>query len=107
MKKSRISTQEIAEIIVERFEEMKGYTQRVEKATAKEIEVDATNVEKILSKYENLISSKIKTLEYNLERFEEVKLKNEARLPNWMLISLFASYFFLCGVIGYLIYSTK
>jgi CRISPR/Cas system-associated endonuclease Cas3-HD len=111
MKKSKISTQLLAEIIVERFDEMKGYTERIEITTSKKLKLDLEEYRNLQENYRILQQEHSKVLTQKLEqeksilkRFEELNSKNQTRLPNWMLISLLVFYLCLFAVIVYLVY---
>jgi hypothetical protein len=107
MKKNKITTQELAEIIVESFDEMKTYTNRIEKATSKPLEVNTESLNKLIKQHQDFVSNQLDTEKRILSSLERISEKNATRLPNWILITLFVAYFSFLGVILYLFYSAK
>lgn len=90
MKKPRISTQEIAEIIIENFEEMKGYTERIEKATDKTLEIDTREFENLMIKQTKKEEDLLRQRKQFIRELNAVTEKNQLRAPNWMLYVLVA-----------------
>jgi phage regulator Rha-like protein len=107
MKKNKITTQELAEIIVESFDEMKTYTNRIEKATSKPLEVNAESLNKLIKQHQDFVSNQLNTEKRILSSLEHISEKNATRLPNWILITLFVAYFCLFGVFLYFVFTTK
>lgn len=102
-KKHSIDT--IAEVLIDKLTDMERVASKIESASKTELKVDVSNLKELFSEHRKVISNQLENEKSVLRSLEQLKEKNNTRLPNWILICLFASYFITFGVMFYLFYT--
>lgn len=101
MKQSKISTQEIAEIIIERFSEMQGYTQRIESAVNQPLTVDVSGLKKETAQFSQIVAQQNKAETQILSNLKAIGAQNKTRVPNWVIALLGAMFITTSASLGY------
>jgi primosomal protein N'' len=102
-KKHSIDT--IAEVLIDKLTDMERVASRIETASKTDFKIDTSELKELFSEHRKVISNQLENEKSILRSLEQLKEKNNTRLPNWILICLFASYFITFGVMFYLFYT--
>jgi|AntRauMFilla1563_2_1112583.scaffolds.fasta_scaffold02036_1 hypothetical protein len=96
MANKRHSTQDIAEILIDKFKDMERTAKTIEKASNKTLRIDTTELKQIMAEHRserNQILSDIRKL----------REKNRARLPNWVFAVLAGLFLAFLGATVYMV----
>jgi len=96
MANKRHSTQDIAEILIDKFKDMERTAKIIEKASNKTLQVDTTELKQILEEHR-------KEKNQILIDIRKMKEKNRARLPNWVFGVLAGLFLAFLGAAVYMV----
>lgn len=94
MTKKRHNIDTIAEILIDKLDDMERTAQRIEKASSRELKIDTAEMKA-------LIESQRETEESILSDLRAVKKKNSTRVPNWLIAVMVAFYLSSLGFMMY------
>jgi len=77
MTKKRHSTQDIAEILIDKFNDLERTAKTIEQASSKTIKIDTAELKQILEEHR-------KEQGQILSNLRKLRDKNQTRLPNWV-----------------------
>jgi cbb3-type cytochrome oxidase subunit 3 len=97
MAKKRLNVNEIAEVLIDKFDEMEQTAVRIEKVAKTPLNVNSEPINLLIRECRDLVSKQNSEEREILRKIENLQSKNLTRLPNWILGILFA---FFLGFIG-------
>lgn len=97
MTKKRHSTQDIAEILIDKFNDLERTAKTIEQASNKTIKIDTTELKQILEEHR-------KEQRRILSDLGQLRGRNQTRLPNWVFGVLAG---LILTMIGFSVYTWK
>lgn len=99
--KKRHNIDTIAEILIDKINDLEKHTKRIETVVS---EVKTSSIDIDTTEIENLYNTRQKQERRFLSDLKALNLKNQTRLPNYILIALLVAF---VALIGFSLYSYK
>jgi hypothetical protein len=107
MAKKRLNVNEIAEVLIDKFDEMEQTAVRIEKVAKTPLNVNSEPINLLIRECRDLVSKQNSEEREILRKIENLQKKNLTRLPNWILVILFAFFIGFVGSIFFAYSSVK
>ena len=101
MTKKRHSIDTIAEVLIDKLNDLEHTAQRIEKATEKELKLDVKEVRSLVEMHKKTLHEQNKLEKSFLSDLKAFNDKNRTRVPNWVFALLCALFFTSLGSIYY------
>ncbi len=101
MSKKRHNIDTIAEILIDKINDLEKHTNRIENVVK---DVQTSSIDINTTEIENLYNTRQKQERQFLSDLKALNLKNQTRLPNYILIALLVAF---VALIGFSLYSYK